>query len=128
MQKEIKKELRSLIKGGMATTGPPLGPACGKFVSNLKEMISKINDLTKEYKGYSVYVYIKIYTDRSYEVSIHSIPLSTRIKQKVVSNKLTEKDVVEISKETFGTTDAKTLEKHISEVKKTIKSHKIKII
>ena len=128
MQKEIKKQLKSLIKGAMATTGPPLGPACGKFVPNLKEMIAQINTITASYKGYPVYIHITIYTDRSYETKIDSIPLSTRIKLKTTDNRISEKDVLSISAETFGTTDAKTLDKHTSEVKGTIKSHKIKII
>ena len=128
MQKEIKKQLKSLVKGAMATTGPPLGPACGKFVSNLKEMINQINILTSSYKGYPIYLNIIIYTDRSYDLSINSIPLSTRIKLKTAEGKISLNNVLKISEETFGTTEAKTLEKHISQVKGTIKSHKIKII
>ena len=128
MPKEIKKEFRSLIKGALASTGPPLGPACGKFVSNLKEMVALINEKTLAYKGLSVYIKIIIYTDRSYQVSLDSIPLSTRIKQYSLDKKIKKTDIAKIASETYGSTDAKTMEGYIKEETGTVSSHKIKII
>lgn len=128
MQKEKIKEIKTLIKCAMATTGPPLGPACGKFVNNLRELINLVNLKTKDYKGLPVYLKIILYTDRTYSVELNSIPLATRIKLKTINNTLTKEPLLEIAKDTYGKTDAKTLDKYTNEIKGTLKSHKIKLI
>jgi len=91
-------------------------------------MVALINEKTLAYKGLSVYIKIIIYTDRSYQVSLDSIPLSTRIKQYSLDKKIKKTDIAKIASETYGSTDAKTMEDYIKEVTGTVNSHKIKII
>ena len=49
-----------LIEGGKASSGPPLGPALGPLGVNIKEVVSSVNALTKDYAGMEVPVKITI--------------------------------------------------------------------
>jgi large subunit ribosomal protein L11 len=49
-----------LIEGGKASPGPPLGPALGPLGVNIKEVVSSVNELTKDYAGMEVPVKITI--------------------------------------------------------------------
>ena len=49
-----------LIGGGKASSGPPLGPALGPLGVNIKEVVSSVNELTKDYAGMEVPVKITI--------------------------------------------------------------------
>ncbi|MBE0516904.1 MAG: 50S ribosomal protein L11 [Methanophagales archaeon] len=49
-----------LIEGGKASSGPPLGPALGPLGVNIKEVVSSVNELTKDYAGMEVPVKITI--------------------------------------------------------------------
>jgi len=66
-----KKVVESLIDGGQATAGPPLGPALGPLGVNVLQIVNKINELTKAYSGMKVPV--KIFVDvesKEFEVEI----------------------------------------------------------
>lgn len=58
-----KKVIKVLIEGGAATAGPPLGPSLGPLGVNVVAIVSKINELTKEYAGMKVP--IEIIVDRN---------------------------------------------------------------
>ncbi len=49
-----------LIEGGKANPGPPLGPALGPLGVNIKEIVSSVNEHTKDYAGMVVPVKILI--------------------------------------------------------------------
>ena len=46
-----KQTISSLVTGGEASAGPPLGPAMGPMGVNIMQVIEAINEKTKEIKG-----------------------------------------------------------------------------
>lgn len=66
-----KKVIESLVSGGQATAGPPLGPILGPLGLNVLSVVKRINELTKEYAGMKVPVSIEVDTDtKEFEVSV----------------------------------------------------------
>ena len=55
-----KQTISSLVIGGEASAGPPLGPALGPMGVNIMEVIKDINEKTKEFKGMKVPVTVSI--------------------------------------------------------------------
>lgn len=55
-----KKIVETLVSGGQATAGPPLGPALGPLGVNVVAIVNRINELTKDYAGMKVPVKIAI--------------------------------------------------------------------
>ena len=53
-----KKVVEALVSGGQASGGPPLGPSLGPLGINVLAVVSKINELTKDYAGMKVPVKI----------------------------------------------------------------------
>jgi large subunit ribosomal protein L11 len=65
------KNVELLVSGGEATAGPPLGPALGPLGINILAVVTKINELTKDYAGMKVPVKISVNPeDKSFEVSV----------------------------------------------------------
>jgi ribosomal protein L11 len=128
MSKEIVKQVLLLIKGGMVTTGPPLGPACGRFVKNLKELVSEINDKTSLYKGYKIKIRILVFSDKSYDFSIYSVPISTELVMLKKDKQILNSDLLKLANRKFGLTDSKSVESYYKEIVGTVNSHKLKII
>ena len=58
-----KQTISSLVTGGEASAGPPLGPALGPLGVNIMEVIAKINEKTNDFKGMKVPVTVSIDTD-----------------------------------------------------------------
>src|SRR4030042_4922487 len=74
-----KKVVELLISGGQATAGPPLGPALGPLSINIMAVVTKINELTKEYAGMKVPVKISVNTDdKTFEVTV-GVPTSSAL-------------------------------------------------
>jgi large subunit ribosomal protein L11 len=66
-----KKVVELLVSGGQANAGPPLGPALGPLGLNVMAVVTKINELTKDYAGMKVPVKITADAeDKSFEVSV----------------------------------------------------------
>lgn len=66
-----KKQIESLINGGKATAGPPLGPALGPLGVNVLQIVNRINELTKSYAGMKVPVKVIVDVDtKDFEVEI----------------------------------------------------------
>jgi len=63
--------ISSLVTGGKASAGPPLGPALGPMGVNIMEVIKAINEKTKDFEGMKVPVTVKVYPDtKKWEVEI----------------------------------------------------------
>lgn len=78
----MKKTISAIVEGGAATAGPPLGPALGPMGVNAGQVIAKINELTKDFKGMKVPVKVIVETDdKSFEVEVGSPPASEMIKK-----------------------------------------------
>lgn len=66
-----KKIVESLINGGQATAGPPLGPALGPLGVNVLAVVNKINELTSSYAGMRVPVKITVDVDtKEFEIEV----------------------------------------------------------
>jgi len=60
--------VESLVPGGKATAGPPLGPSLGPLGINIKQVVDDINAATKEFDG--MQVPIKVIVDDTKNVTI----------------------------------------------------------
>ena len=66
-----KQTISSLVTGGEASAGPPLGPALGPMGVNIMEVISAINEKTNDFKGMKVPVSVTIDSDtKKWEIEI----------------------------------------------------------
>jgi large subunit ribosomal protein L11 len=66
-----KKIVELLVNGGQATAGPPLGPALGPLGINTMAVVTKINELTKDYAGMKVPVKVAVDVEnKTFEVTV----------------------------------------------------------
>jgi len=66
-----KKIVDLLVNGGQANAGPPLGPALGPLGVNTMAVVTKINELTKDYAGMKVPVKVAVdVEDKTFEVTV----------------------------------------------------------
>ena len=71
------QKISSLVTGGAASAGPPLGPALGPLGVNIMEIINAINEKTKDFEGMKVPVTVSVDTDtKKWDITI-GIPSST---------------------------------------------------
>jgi large subunit ribosomal protein L11 len=65
------QKVSSLVTGGSASAGPPLGPALGPLGVNIMEIIKAINEKTKDFEGMKVPVTVSVYPDtKKWEIEI----------------------------------------------------------
>ena len=65
------QKISSLVTGGQASAGPPLGPALGPMGVNIMEVINAINDKTKDFEGMKVPVTVSVDPDtKKWEIEI----------------------------------------------------------
>jgi len=63
--------ISSLVTGGEASAGPPLGPALGPMGVNILQIISAINEQTKEFQGMKIPVTVSVDTDtKKWEIKV----------------------------------------------------------
>jgi len=66
-----KQTISSLVTGGEATAGPPLGPALGPMGVNILEIINAINEKTKEFQGMKIPVSVSVDADtKKWEIEV----------------------------------------------------------
>ncbi len=66
-----KKVVELLVSGGQANAGPPLGPALGPLGVNVMMIVTKVNELTKDYSGMKVPVKVTVDPDtKTFEVTV----------------------------------------------------------
>lgn len=66
-----EQKISSLVTGGAASAGPPLGPALGPLGVNIMEVIGAINEKTKDFEGMKVPVTVTVDSDtKKYEIEI----------------------------------------------------------
>jgi len=76
-----------LVPGGKASPGPPLGPAIGPLGLNVKDVVDRINQKTKDYAGLSVPVKLIVNDDRTFEVEVGIPPVSALVKRELKAEK-----------------------------------------
>ena len=65
------QKISSLVTGGEASAGPPLGPALGPMGVNIMEIINAINEKTKDFAGMKVPVTVSVDPDtKKWEIDI----------------------------------------------------------
>ena len=65
------QKISSLVTGGGASAGPPLGPALGPLGVNIMEVINAINDKTKDFEGMKVPITVSVFPDtKKWEVEV----------------------------------------------------------
>jgi len=66
-----KQTISSLVTGGEASAGPPLGPALGPMGVNILQIISAINEQTKEFQGMKIPVTVSVDADtKKWEIEV----------------------------------------------------------
>lgn len=66
-----EQKVSSLVTGGAASAGPPLGPALGPLGVNIMEVINAINEKTKDFDGMKVPITVIVDSDtKKYEIEI----------------------------------------------------------
>ncbi len=66
-----EQKISSLVTGGAASAGPPLGPALGPLGVNIMEVINAINEKTKDFDGMKVPVTVIVDSDtKQYTIEI----------------------------------------------------------
>ncbi len=66
-----KQKISSLVTGGQASAGPPLGPALGPMGVNIMQVIEAINEKTKDFDGMKVPVTVSVDTEtKKWEIEI----------------------------------------------------------
>jgi large subunit ribosomal protein L11 len=81
----MAQEVRTMVEGGKATTGPPLGPALGPLGLNLGQIVKEINEKTKDFAGMQVPIILTV-TDpakKSYEIRVGVPPTSALLKKEL---------------------------------------------
>ncbi|BBL45309.1 50S ribosomal protein L11 [Nanobdella aerobiophila] len=110
-----KETIELLIEGGNAKPGPNIGPKLSQLKLNVGEIINKVNEATKEFKGLQVPVKIIVDTEtRKYEIEVGLPPTSSLLKKEAK---------VEVAKRVTGTeiTGNITLEQVINVAKLKMK-------
>lgn len=80
----MKTTIKSLVEGGKATPGPPIGPALGPLGVNIGQIVAKINEKTAAFEGMKVPV--KIIIDKKtkqFEIEVGSPPVSALIRKEL---------------------------------------------
>ena len=96
-----KEVVEGLVDGGKASAGPPLGPALGPKGVNIKAVIDKINEKTKDFAGMKVPVKVIIDTEtKDFEIEVGLPPTSQILKKELGLDKLAQKSGQEDVKDT----------------------------
>jgi len=69
MAKQLVGQVRFQVPGGQATPAPPVGTSLGRFGINLGQFVQQFNERTKEHQGLRVPVVVRVFNDRSFELT-----------------------------------------------------------
>ncbi len=81
----MAQEVKTMVEGGKATSGPPLGPALGPLGLNMAQIIKEINEKTKDFQGMQVPITVTV-TDaakKAYEIKVGIPPTSALLKKEL---------------------------------------------
>jgi large subunit ribosomal protein L11 len=81
MAKHMVGQVRFQVPGGQATPAPPVGTSLGRFGINLGQFVQQFNERTKEFQGLRVPVVVKVYSDRSFELTTKGPVVADLLKQ-----------------------------------------------
>ena len=76
----MAETIEALVEGGKASAGPPLGPALGPMGVNIMQIISAINEKTKDFEGMKVPVKVIVNPKtKDFEIKVGTPPASALI-------------------------------------------------
>ncbi|MBI2148166.1 50S ribosomal protein L11 [Candidatus Woesearchaeota archaeon] len=79
-----KQIVDALVEGGKASAGPPLGSSLGPMKVNIGQVVSQINDKTKDFKGMKVPVKVIVDTEtKEFTITIGTPPASQLIMKEI---------------------------------------------
>ncbi|NVM27655.1 MAG: 50S ribosomal protein L11 [Candidatus Helarchaeota archaeon] len=79
-----KVTIETLVEGGHASAGPPIGPALGPTGVNLYQVVQKINELSKDFSGMKIPVKIIVNTrTKEFDIELGIPPTSALILKEV---------------------------------------------
>lgn len=73
----MAKTVEALVDAGLASPGPPLGPALGPLGVNIKAVIEEINKQTQDFKGMKVPVKVIVDDNRNFTITVGVPPTSS---------------------------------------------------
>ncbi len=74
--------IESVVDGGKASAGPPLGPALGPAGVNIGQVVAAINEKTKSYNGMKVPIKVIIDDKKNFEIEVGTPPASALVMMK----------------------------------------------
>src|ERR1700694_846826 len=80
MAKQVTAQIRLQVTGGMATPGPPVGPALGQHGVNIGQFGLQLHDRSKDVRGLSLPGVITVCSDCTFELIIKSPPAAVLLK------------------------------------------------
>ncbi|MFO8050392.1 MAG: 50S ribosomal protein L11 [Thermoplasmatota archaeon] len=84
----MPEKIEALVDGGKASAGPPLGPALGPLGVNIGQIVSEINQKTKDFDGMKVPVILTIDTKtKEYSIKVGTPPTSSLLLQEIGAEK-----------------------------------------
>jgi len=91
-----KTTVETLVDGGKASAGPPLGPALGPLGVNIGKVIEEINRKTKDFEGMKVPVKVIVDEKKNFEIVVGTPPTSSLILKELNLEKGTQKPGSEV--------------------------------
>ncbi|KKQ49765.1 MAG: 50S ribosomal protein L11 [candidate division TM6 bacterium GW2011_GWF2_38_10] len=82
MSKKIKATLKLQIQAASATPAPPVGSSLGQHGVNIMDFCKKFNAATASRKGETVPVLINIYTDKTFDFTLKTPPVTELLKKR----------------------------------------------
>ncbi|MCK4652370.1 MAG: 50S ribosomal protein L11 [Methanosarcinales archaeon] len=86
--------VESLVPGGKATAGPPLGPSLGPLGINIKQVVDDINEATKEFDGMQVPVKVIVDADKNVTIEVGIPPTPALILKEIGIEKGASEDEI----------------------------------
>jgi large subunit ribosomal protein L11 len=76
--------ISTLVEGGSASAGPPLGPELGPLPVDVGEVVSAINEETKDFTGMEVPVDVEVDEETGeFEIEVGKPPMAALIKDEI---------------------------------------------
>ncbi len=84
-----KITVKLLVDGGKASAGPPLGPTLAPMKVNIQQVVSAINEKTKEFSGIQVPVQVLVDpATKAFEIKVGTPSVAAMIKKELKIDKL----------------------------------------
>lgn len=133
-KKEVVSKLKLEIAAGKATPAPPIGPMLGQNGIPIQEFCNEFNGKTKDMGDFIVPVFVEVYKDRTFKMSVGQPTVSSMIKkaaniQKGSANpnidkvgKISKAKLIEIAEKKMPDLNTKDIESAVAVVTGTARS------